>query len=184
VDRVPVPPAFGHRIAQEVFAGGGDAVPEVVRLQPADIGHPERAAEDRILPVRLLDPSPARVAGHVQDGRQRQSGADGEHLVPDHAGHRLDQGRVPGGGEAERLREDRGVALAEAAYRLLVHDDRDTQPGPLDGHALDLVHQPRALLRVQPRRGADSGDLTDPVAHLLRRQLLVEPSIGDERGTP
>ena len=62
---------------------GGDALAEVVALDRRDVGGAERAAQDGILAVGLLDPPPPGVAGDVEDRREGEAGADGHHLLAD-----------------------------------------------------------------------------------------------------
>ncbi len=99
---------------------------------PRTYAVPMLPAQVRVLAVGLLDPTPARIAGDVEHRRERVAGADGEQLLADHVSHSLDEVDVPRRGEADRLREHRGVPGAVPADRLLVHDHRDAEPGALD----------------------------------------------------
>src|SRR5450759_3784436 len=107
VDRRLVETTFRHAVADEVLAGGDHPVAEGRSLQGADIGHAHRGREVRILPIGLLDPTPTRVAGDVENGAKRVSGARGEHSSPDGRGNLPEQLRVEGGGRADRLLEAR-----------------------------------------------------------------------------
>ena len=107
VGRRLVEPALGQAVADHVLGGRDDRL----RALSAGLDAPHvRAAQDRlevlILPVRLFQPAPARIARDVQHGREGLAGA-GRAQVPADDGRAtlLDQGGIPVGGLADRLRE-------------------------------------------------------------------------------
>ena len=141
----------------------GHTLREVSRLHRADVRDAESGTQLRGLAVRLLHSSPARVASHVEHGREREPGTHREHLAADHLGDLADQVGIPRGRETERLREGGGAAMGEPADRLLVEEHRDTEAGVLDRDLLDLVDEPGRVLGEQSGGCADPGDLTDAV---------------------
>ena len=152
---------------------------------PADVRDPEARAELGRLAVRLLDPSPARIACHVEHGREHETGADREHLVTDHVGDVADERGIPRARETERLREGGGAAVGEPADRLL----RAASTGMpsrvlLDGDVLDLVDERRRVLGEQSGGRADPGDLADAVGQQLARRGVVERVVADELVDP
>ena len=99
------------------------------------------------------------------------AGAGRDHLLADDAADALDEVGIPGGGEADRLRELRGVAGAQSGGALLVNDRRDAEPGVLDEVPLDLVGERGAVARPESGGRADPRDLTDAVREPARRGI-------------
>ena len=118
-------------------------VAEVGALQALDERDAHLRHEVRILAVRLLEPPPARVAAHVEHRRQALVGADRAHLEPDGVGDRTVVLGPERAGDAERLREHRGLPRHEARADLLVHDGGDAEAGVVDEVPLDLVGERR-----------------------------------------
>ena len=126
--------------------GGGDhAVGEVVALQPADVGEAHLRHEMRVLAVGLLEPAPARVAAEVEHRRQAVMGADRPHLQADRVGELGVELGPERRGDADRLREDGGLARHQPGADLLVHDGRDAEPRVLAQVVLQLVVERRRL---------------------------------------
>ncbi len=163
--RVPVEPAVSQAVADKMFAGRDDALPPVLGLQAAHVGDAHAGDQMRILAEGLFDPSPARVAHHIQHRREALMCADGPHLRAHHPGHRARQLRLPGAGQADDLREDGRVARHVAGAAFLVHHGGDAEAGFVEQKALDRVGCGRALVRFQVARAADAGDLADAVLH-------------------
>ena len=118
-----------------VVLGGGDdlEVVGVVALEAFDEGDAEAAGEEGVFAVGLLTAAPARVAEDVDVGRpDREAEVDGVDVVAegfavfgaglggDGGGDAAEQGRVPGGGHADGLREHGGVAGAGDAVEAFV----------------------------------------------------------------
>ncbi len=78
-----VEPALREAVPDEVLPGRGDALGEVRSLDAAHVRRPEDGGEIRVLAVGLLDPAPARIAGDVEDGREREPPPDREHPPAD-----------------------------------------------------------------------------------------------------
>ena len=139
-------------------------------LQAAHERGAERADQDRVLAVGLLDPAPSGVSGDVEHRCERLTRPDREHLGADVRRDVVDQRRVPGRRQPDRLRELHRVAGAEPADRFFVDDRRDAEPGLVDEPALDLVVQLRQARWTQAGRRGDAGDLTGAVRHRLGRR--------------
>ncbi len=150
--------ALRHGVADHVLAGGDDRALAIGRgLDAPDVGAAEAGRQVGILPVGLLEASPARVTGDVQHGRQALAGAGRPEVPPDAPGDPLHQLRVPGGGLPDGLGEAGRVAGHHAVQALLVDDGRDAQACLLDQEALDLVAEarpPRAAAGSWRRRPA------------------------------
>jgi hypothetical protein len=63
-----VEPCLAHGVADEVLAGRDHAAREGLPLQVPHEGHAQRADEVGVLPVGLVNSSPARVARDVEQG--------------------------------------------------------------------------------------------------------------------
>ena len=63
--------ALGHAVTDHVLAGGQDPVGEDRRPGARGCRRTRGGGQVRVLAVGLLDPAPARVAGDVEDRRQR-----------------------------------------------------------------------------------------------------------------
>ena len=74
-------------------------------LQPVDVSDADLAHEVRVFPVRFLDPTPSRVARQPQHRAEHLRDPDRPRLRRDHRRHALDERRVPGRAERNRLRE-------------------------------------------------------------------------------
>ena len=107
VHRRLVEAAFGQAVADEVLAGGQHAVPQVGPLECPDVRGAELGAEVRVLAVGLLDATPARVAGDVEDRCQGVARPGREHPPADRIGHPADEVRVERRGRSDRLLEAR-----------------------------------------------------------------------------
>ena len=134
IDVEAVAAGFGAAVDGEVLRRGDDArVGGVGPLQPLHERDAQCAGEIRVLAVRLLPAAPARIAEDVDVGRP-----DGEALVDAAVrgdGLRIELGArlgrddgadlpqqigVPGGGKADRLREDGRLAVAGEAVEAFV----------------------------------------------------------------
>ncbi len=159
VGRRLVEPALGEPVADEVLAGRDDAGGHVVALHPADVGDAELGREVGVLAIRLLDAAPARVAGGVEDRREREPAADREHAPADRGRDRLDELGVEGRRRADRLLERRRPAGEQAVERLLVEDRGDPEARLLDEVALDRVAGLGGARRIEVGRARDPADL-------------------------
>src|SRR5450759_2496761 len=184
VDRRLVETTFRHAVADEVLAGGDHPVAEGRSLQGADIGHAHRGREVRILPIGLLDPTPTRVAGDVENGAKRVSGARGEHSSPDSRGNLPEQLRVEGGGRADRLLEARRRPGKQAVETLLMDDRRNPEPRPLDEVPLDLVGGACHFGGLQVGGSRESRDLSQTRSKELVELPAVEPVVADDLEGP
>src|SRR5207344_544651 len=70
VDRGLVESALRESVADHVLAGGDHAVTQIGTLDRLDVGAAELRGKVRILAVRLLDPSPARIARDIKNRRE------------------------------------------------------------------------------------------------------------------
>ncbi len=113
---------------------------EVGALERLDVGAAELRGEVRVLAVRLLDPSPARVARDIEDRAraraERRSAASA-------AGSSRPSPDTTSGSKLAAAPIDcwkHGASQAISPWRhLLVDDGRDPEPRPLDEIALDRV---------------------------------------------
>ena len=137
---------------------------EVGALERLDVRAAELGGEVRVLAVGLLDAAPARVAGDVEDRRQRMAGAGQQHPPADGRRHRGDDVGVEARGGPDRLLEARRRPGDEAVQAFLVDDRRDPESRLLDQVALDRVGRLGHLDGSQVRRPRQPGDLADAVA--------------------
>ena len=187
VGRGLVEPALGQAVPDEVLRGGDDAVVQGVALERRRVGVAHLGGQVRVLAVGLLDPSPARVAGDVEDGRQGVARAGQQHPLADRRGDLPDDGRVEGRGGPDRLLEARRVPGHQPVQALLVDDARDPQAGVLDQVALDVVVGSGDVHGPQVGRAGEAGDLADPVGrergHPFRIDLPVDDHLEGPDGT-
>ena len=96
----------------------------------ADVGAAELRREVRVLAVGLLDPAPARVAGDVEDGRERVARPGQQHPPAD---RRPPSPSTTSGSKLAAAPIDcwkHGAPQASRPWRhLLVDDRRDAEPG-------------------------------------------------------
>ncbi len=108
-------------------------------LQAENGGRAHLGDQVRVLAVGFFGAPLAGVAGQVQHGRQRPMAAAGAHFGGGGGEGLFYQGRVPGGGQADGLREAGGVPAHQPVQRLVDDEDGDAQPGFVDGVVLDGV---------------------------------------------
>jgi hypothetical protein len=137
----------GHEVLQR-----GDQVPPVpegsVALEPAHCRDAHSRYQVRVLTERLFHAAPARVARDVHHRRQRLVGATYPCLLRRHRVQRFDQLRVECRGQADRLREARGVDRRLPVQALLVEDDRNAEPALFQEESLDGIGELRLLTRT------------------------------------
>ena len=148
----PVETALRCAVTDEVLGRGDDARRAVCCLQAADEGDPHRGHEVWVLAERLLGAPPARVAAHVEHGREALVGAHGPHLLANRVAERRGERRVPRARQADGLREDRRLSRHQPAADLLVHDGRDAEPGPRGEVLLDRVGERRGFSGCEAAR--------------------------------
>ena len=184
VDRGLVEPALRESVADHVLAGGDHAVTQIGTLDRLDVGAAELRGEVRILAVRLLDPSPARIARDVKDRRESLPSAGHQHPAADRRGHRGHDVRIEARRGADRLLEARRVGGDEPVEAFLMDDGRDPEPRPLDEIALDRVGGLGNLDRPQVGRAREPGDLADAVGGEGGQPRLVEARTRGRPRTP
>ncbi len=103
-----VAPALGLGVAGEVLGAGQHRrrVVQPVALVAADHRRAQLADEERVLPERLVHPTPAQVAGDAQDRRERPVDPRRGDLHRRRARGPLDQRRVPRARHRQLGRED------------------------------------------------------------------------------
>ncbi len=149
--------AAGGAAVAEVVLGGGEhgrrVAAEGVALQAGDErGH--GGGQFGRLTEGLVRTPPTVVAGHAQAGREGPVDAGTGDLLGDRAPDTPHQGGVPGGAQADVVREERGAAhRVVAVHRVDAVDHRDAQRGG-QGRALEGVVGVGPGLRVV---GADRG---------------------------
>ena len=140
VGRRLVQAALGQAVADDVLAGREHAVDEVGALEPADVGAAELGGEVRVLAVGLLDAAPARVAGDVEDRRERLPGAGRQHPPADR--RRRSPRRASGSNAAAAPIDCWKQGASRASRPWSVSSWRIAgmpEPRLLDEEALDLV---------------------------------------------
>ena len=176
-----VQPAFRYSVADHVLGGGDHAFGRLaVPLQSANEGRAHHGREMRILAVRFLDAAPARVAGDVQDRRQRLMGADRSQFPAEAIGHRPHQLGIPCRGLTDRLRETDVVQGEQTVEAFLMDDRRDSQPGLLYQKSLDLVGQHRRLAAVDVVGALDPGYMPDSPADPLVHLGPIQHAVGEQ----
>src|ERR1039458_5303017 len=133
---------FRAAVHGKVFAGGHCAeMIKIAALNTGDKGYAELAGKEGIFAVGLLAAAPARIAKDVDVGRPEGESVEdavialalsfvvlASGLGGDDVSHGVDDRWVPGGGHADGLRKDRGVAGAGNAVEGFV-------PGLIVGNA-------------------------------------------------
>ena len=184
VDRGLVESALRESVADHVLAGGDHAVTQIGTLDRLDVGAAELRGKVRILAVRLLDPSPARIARDIKHRRESLPSAGHQHPAADRRGHRGHDVRIEARRGADRLLEARRVGGDEPVEAFLMDDGRDPEPRPLDEIALDRVGGLGNLDRPQVGRAREPGDLADAVLGEGGQPRLVEAGLGDDLERP
>ncbi len=144
---------FGPAVHRVMFGGGdGLQILRIVALQAVDEVHGHLARQVGILAVGFHAASPPRIAEQVDVGSPEGqalvdialAAADefvilGAGLVADRGGHPQGQVRIPGGGQADRLRKNRGASGARHPVQALVPPVVGRNSEPLDGRR--IVHE-------------------------------------------
>ena len=138
--RAHIGAVLGLAVAGHVLEGDEHLVlgqRQGLALEAANGGQADLGADVRVFAIGLFDAAPARIAGHVDDGRQSHVGTARAHLLGGHREHLLDQLGIEAGGQGDRLRIAGGVAGHIAVQGLVVHQQGNAQaglfPGPLLG---------------------------------------------------
>jgi hypothetical protein len=121
-----------------------------------------------VLADGLLDPAPAQVAGHVEDGREALVDAEAAHGDADVRGHPLHEVRVEARAPGQRRGEDGRLPGRQAGEGLLVHDRRDAEAAGRDDLPLQVGYPPGAGEGLDRHGAVDPGHLAQPVADQLR----------------
>ena len=179
-----VHPALGQAVPDHVLAGRRDAVGQRVALQRHDVRAAQLGREIRVLAVRLLDATPARIAPDVEDRAQGMSCAGHQHPPADGRGDLADERSVERGGGADRLLEARRGPRQQPVQALLVDDGRDAEPRLLDEEALDGVGRLGDLDRAEVRRAGEPRQLAQAVLGEDGEALAVEPVVTDHLERP
>lgn len=135
--------------------GGGAPVVRVLAAQAAGVGDGDRGGEPRVLRVALLVPAPQRVAEQVHRRRPEVEahavvpGAHRARLGGDHLADAAHQVVVPGGAEADGLREDGGRAHPGNAVQGFLSGAERGDAKPFDARG-ELVQERDAFAGGQP----------------------------------
>ena len=180
VDGAAVGARLGLAVRGEVFGRrqhviGADRAR--VALQARDRGHAHARDQVRVLSVHLVHSAPARLARQIEVGAEDPGRAARARLARDDGEDLFDQGRIEGGAERQRDREDGRALLHEAVHALVEEERRDVLPAARDHAFGQRVHEARRRGRVAVeadaleaaracwRRGAQS------LGRLLRRPV-------------
>ena len=139
--RSQVEPGRGRAVRDEVLGSRNHAL----RVHGRHIGGSHARNQVRVLAERLLDTSPAQLAGHVEHGGEHLLRTDGLHLVGDVTGHPADELRIEGRPLRNGLREDGAAVLHHAVQPLHNGDDRNPETGVAAHVGLDPPHGPQVL---------------------------------------
>ena len=170
VGRVVVAAPLGGAVRDPVLGAGQEPrrVGVVRPLEPPDARPGHRRGEVRVFPRGFGDPAPPRVSRHGQHRREGPPDPRGARLGrPDGRGP-LHRRRVPTAGQPQRDREDRPIAVdhVEAV------EERDLQPGLLDGDPLEAV---RAAGPPDVHERADQAPAGEVEMLLARPARVREP---------
>lgn len=146
-------------------------------LQRLHDGNAHARDEERVLAVRLVGATPARLAAEVEVRAEHLMAAARPHLERRRREDARGELRVPRARERERLREVSALRGHLAMERLVVKDRRDTEPRVLDQPSLDGVRKGRRLARALSLVLAR--DLPDAVLHHHGRALGREVAAVD-----
>src|SRR6266567_992919 len=129
--------------------------------------HPRN--QEWIFPVCLLDTSPARVTGYVDDRRQRLVCASGARLQRSHGEERLYKFGIKSCTERNWLGEAGSVDSRMSVQAFLMEYHRNSQPGVLHKELLEGICGFRHLACIQTlARITRASDLTKTVARFER----------------
>ena len=147
-------------VGGEMLRRGGEAG-EALALEAAHLGLGEAGGDEGVLARSLGDPAPARVAGDVEHRREGEVDAGGGGLRGGAAGGRLPERGVEGAGLGEGDREHG----AEAVQDVEPEEEREPEPGLLDGEALVPAHRlpaPEVEEAADPAGADERLDVLDP----------------------
>ena len=156
------PPVSRRRFAEAQHRRHGAVRAQVIALQAADELNAELADQVGVLAVVLLAAAQARIADHVQVGREVQGLAPAARLGGDGSGHAAVQVPVPGAAHVAHRREDGGPHALVAAAVVVADRHRDAQPRVLAHEAVHLIDQIGALLRAQRGLRVDADERVGP----------------------
>jgi hypothetical protein len=175
--------------AGEVLAHRGDGLrPQLLALQPADVGEGEPFGDLDVLAVGAPGAGPARVGGQVDLRVQAEGDADGAVLAAHGVREALGEFRVVEGAEAERLgplREGpRGQAGAEVVAERMPGVGGD---GRGDGERLLLdlaLHRVRPFGHLARAVGLECVDVVDAAVEDRARGRVADRAGGVEVREP
>ncbi len=147
-----------------MFAGGHDALRQVLALQSLNISNAEMTGKRGVLTEGFFDAPPARVASDIQDGRQPLLGANGAQLEADGSRHGLGQFGLEGGCQPQRLRIHAATQHHGARAALFMQDGGDAQASVLAQVLLQAVGGFGGGSGVQRGGAGDTRDLPDAIA--------------------
>ena len=151
-------------------------------LQPAHGRHAQRRGQERVLAIGLLGAAPARIARQVEHRAEGVIRSLGAHLSRGDRQGLLDQFRVPGAGQADRLREAGGVQRHVAVQRLAEVDRRDAQAGLVAQEGLQGVDELDRLGRGPVgAQAADEGQAmrAQPACGFRRKAIALADDLAD-----
>ena len=102
-------------------------------FQGFHVGDAETGVHQYVLPIAFLSPSPALVAGDVDDRRINLADTDGAELLRNHLAFPVIQFVVKGGRHADTLREAGRIPPLGAVQGLPVLEHRNAPSAGLDG---------------------------------------------------
>jgi hypothetical protein len=163
--------AFGLAVPGEMFGRRQDMMAvdeERISLQPLDRGHAHARSQKRILTVRFFGTSPAWIAGDVENWGEDLARSRGARFFAGGGKYLLDKFRIPGAGQAQRLREAGAAVFHESVQRLSHEQCRNAEASLLAKVALHAIAQDRRAARGKRAIGVP------PPAERLARLLAVK----------
>ena len=142
--------AFGLAVNGKVLSGGDDVVAAdgIIRaLQAGDDGDAHAGDEEGIFAIGFLGAAPAGTAGEVEDGGEDLVDAARAGFVAGGGEDLMDEGGIPGGREAQGLREAGAAAFHKAVERFALEEGGDAEARFLELVALDGVAQDCGVAR-------------------------------------
>ena len=170
---VGVAATLGDAIGDVMLQTGGDALLlDSCRHLDAEFGDHEG-----VLPVAFQGPSPALVAGDVEDGRIDAVVAQQGRFFPDDPAGFPDQVAVPGGTDGDRGRKRRGQSMVQSMDAFVRKFHRNAKPGVFDEPPLGDMERVDMVREGVDQVGICLAGLADAVQLLVDVRQAVSPGL-------
>ena len=138
----------------------------------------ELSDHERVLPIAFQGPSPALVAGDVEDGRIDAVVAQQGRFFPDDPTGFPDQVAVPGGTDGDRGRKRRRQGMVQSMDAFVRELHGNAEPGVLDEPPLGGVERLDMVRERVDQVGICLAGLADAVQLLVDVRQAVGPDLG------